>query len=172
VIVGYDDSAWRRTIGFGGGLWAAGEFSEVWEAQSLAPKPGPAALCYFLGGRQVDAAASVETAELARRFTIAARRVLPGLPAPNGRLRRTHWAEDPLTRGAYSRFAPGQLTRFASLFAVETPGEAARPAQAGPLLFAGEHISDAFAGFMNGALQTGRIAAQSLLAQGATRAAA
>jgi len=172
VIVGYDDSAWRRTIGFGGGLWAAGEFSEVWEAQSLAPAPGPAALCYFLGGRQVDAAASVETAVLAQRFTEAARRLLPGLPAPNGRLRRTRWTDDPLTRGAYSRFAPGQLTRFASLFAVETPGEAARPAQAGPVLFAGEHISDAFAGFMNGALQTGRIAAQALLAQGAHRAAA
>jgi monoamine oxidase len=172
VIVGYDESAWRRTIGFGGGLWAAGEFSEVWEAQSLAPAPGPAALCYFLGGRQVDAAASVDAAELARRFTAAARRVLPGLPAPNGRVRRTHWTDDPLTRGAYSRFAPGQLTRFASLFAVESPGAAARPAQAGPLLFAGEHISDAFAGFMNGALQTGRIAAQALLAQGANRAAA
>src|SRR6185437_7174245 len=69
VIVGYDSAPWRRTIGFGGGLWAAGEFAEVWDAQSLAPGPGPAALCYFLGGRQVDAAASVETAELARRFT-------------------------------------------------------------------------------------------------------
>jgi monoamine oxidase len=172
LIVGYDNSAWRRTIGFGGGLWATGEFSEVWEAQSLAPAPGPAALCYFLGGRQVDAAASVDAMVLARRFTLAARRVLPGLPAPNGRVRRTRWADDPLTQGAYSRFAPGQLTRFASLFAVETPGEALRPAQAGPLLFAGEHISDAFAGFMNGALQTGRIAASALLAEGAHRAAA
>ena len=172
VIVGYDAAPWRRTIGFGGGLWAAGEFAEVWDAQSLAPRPGPAALCYFLGGRQVDAAASVETAELARRFTIAARRVLPGLPAPNGRVRRTRWHEDPFTRGAYSRFAPGQLTRFASLFAVETAGEPARAPQAGPLLFAGEHISDAFAGFMNGALQTGRIAAGALLAERAARAAA
>jgi monoamine oxidase len=172
VIVGYDQPAWRHTIGFGGGVWAAGEFSEAWEAQSLAPAPGPAALCYFLGGRQVDAAASVETAELARRFTAAARRVLPGLPAPNGRLRRTRWTDDPLTRGAYSRFAPGQLTRFASLFAVEAAGEAPRAPQAGPLIFAGEHISDAFAGFMNGALQTGRIAALALLSEGAARAAA
>jgi monoamine oxidase len=40
------------------------------------------------------------------------------------------------------------------------------------LLFAGEHMSDAFAGFMNGALQTGRIAASAILAQGAQRAAA
>lgn len=172
IIVGYDNSAWRRTIGFGGGVWAAGDFSEAWEAQSLAPAPGPAALCYFLGGRQVDAAASVDASLLAQRFTVAARRVLPGLPAPNGRVRRTRWTDDPLTRGAYSRFAPGQLTRFASLFAVETPGEALRPAQAGPLLFAGEHMSDAFAGFMNGALQTGRIAASAILAQGAQRAAA
>jgi monoamine oxidase len=52
------------------------------------------------------------------------------------------------------------------------PGEAVRPAQAGPILFAGEQVSDAFSGFMNGALQTGRIAAQALLAQGANRAAA
>jgi monoamine oxidase len=172
IIVGYDDPAWRHTIGFAGGLWAAREFSEVWDAQSLAPGPGPAALCYFLGGRQVDAAASVDASELARRFTLAARRVLPGLPAPNGRVRRTRWAEDPLTRGAYSRFLPGQLTRFASLFAAETPGAPPRAPQAGPLIFAGEHISDAFAGFMNGALQTGRIAAEALLAQGAERAAA
>ena len=172
LIVGYDSSPWRRTIGFGGGIWAAGEFSEVWEAQSLAPAPGPAALCYFLGGNQVAAAASADSAELARRFTAAARRVLPGLPAPNGRVRRTRWTDDPLTRGAYSAFAPGQLTRFASLFAVETEGAPPRAPQAGPLYFAGEHISDAFAGFMNGALQTGRIAAEALLAEGAQRTAA
>ena len=67
---------------------------------------------------------------------------------------------------------PGQLTRFASLFAVETSGAPARAPRAGPLLFAGEHISDAFAGFMNGALQTGRIAAEALLAEGANRTAA
>ena len=71
-----------------------------------------------------------------------------------------------------SRFTPGQLTRFASLFAVEAPGAPAHAPQAGPLLFAGEHISDAFAGFMNGALQTGRIAAEALLAERAQRAAA
>ena len=172
VIVGYDNSAWRRTVGFGGALWAAGEFSAAWEAVSLAPAPGPAALCYFLGGNQVEAARSVESAELARRFTAVARRGLPGLPAPNGIVRRTRWTQDPLTQGSYSRFAPGQLTRFASLFSVEPESGGARAARAGPLLFAGEHISDAFAGFMNGALQTGRIAAQAVLAERAARAAA
>ena len=172
VIVGYDDSTWRRTIGFSGAVWAAGRFSAIWEAASLAPAPGPAALCFFLGGNQVDAARSVESAELARQFSEIARRVLPGLPEPNGRVRRTRWVDDPLTRGAYSRFAPGQLTRFASLFAMESETGPAQVPQAGPLLFAGEHLSEAFTGFMNGAVQTGRMAAEAILAPAEIRRAA
>ena len=37
--------------------------------------------------------------------------------------------------------------------------------RAGPLLFAGEWLSDAFPGYMNGAVQTGRIAAEAVLAE-------
>ena len=33
----------------------------------------------------------------------------------------------------------------------------------GPLVFAGEHLSDAWPGFMNGGAQTGRLAAQAVL---------
>lgn len=171
VIVGYDTPAWRRTLGFGGTLWAKGQFSAGWDAVSLAPTPGRGAFCYYLGGNEVGAASSVETAELARRFTAIARRALPGLPAPNGLYRRTRWTDDPLTRGSYVAFAPGQLSRFASLFAIEEDGRLQVP-QAGPVFFAGEYISDAWPAYMNGALQTGRIAAQALLAQRAQRRAA
>jgi monoamine oxidase len=172
VIVGYDDSGWRPTIGFAGAVWGAGPFSAIWEAASLAPAPGPAALCFFLGGKQVDAARQAESAELAKRFSDIARRLLPGLPQPNGRIRRTRWADDPLTKGAYSCFAPGQVTRFASLFAMESGTGPAQVPRTGPLLFAGEHLSEEFTGFMNGALQTGRIAAESLLAPAEVRRAA
>jgi monoamine oxidase len=171
VIVGYDIPAWRRTLGFGGALWAKGQFSAAWDAVSLAPAPGPGAFCYYLGGNEVAAASAVETAELARRFTAIARRALPGLPAPNGRYRRTRWTDDPLNKGSYVAFAPGQLSRFASLFAIEEDGRLQVP-QAGPVVFAGEYISDAWPAYMNGALQTGRIAAQALIAQRARRAAA
>jgi monoamine oxidase len=172
VIVGYDESAWRQTIGFSGAVWAAGRFSAIWEAVSLAPAPGPAALCFFLGGNQVDAARSLESAALARDFSDIARRALPGLPQPNGRVRRTRWAEDPLTKGAYSRFAPGQLSRFASLFAIESETGPVQVPRAGPLLFAGEHLSEEHTGFMNGAVQTGRIAAEAILAPAEVRRAA
>jgi monoamine oxidase len=170
VIVGYDDQAWRRTIGFGGAVWAARDFSAIWDAVSTSPQPGSGALCYFLGGDQVAAAADVPTADLAARFTAAARRVLPGLPGPNGRVRRTRWCDDPLTGGAYVNFSPGQLTRYGALLAVEEEGEV-RPAAAGPLLLAGEWLSDAWPGYMNGALQTGRLAAEAALAPAAAMAA-
>jgi monoamine oxidase len=170
LIVGYDAQPWRRRPGFGGAIWAARGFSEVWDAASMAPAPGPGALCYFLGGDQVDAAASVPMAELAARFTAAARRVVPGLPEPNGRVRRTRWCDDPLTRGAYANFRPGQLSRFGSLLTVEEEGEV-RASRAGPLLFAGEWLSDAWPGYMNGAVQTGRIAAEAALESAAALAA-
>jgi len=170
LIVGYDSQPWRRSPGFGGAIWAARHFSEVWDAASMAPAPGPGALCYFLGGAQVDAVAGVANRELAARFTAAARRVIPGLPEPNGRIRRTRWGEDPLTRGAYANFLPGQLTRFASLFTIEEEGRV-RASQAGPLLFAGEWLSVDWPGFMNGAVQTGRIAAEAALAPAAALAA-
>ena len=170
VIVGYDDQGWRRRIGFGGAVWAAGDYSAIWDAASTSPKPGSGALCFFLGGDQVDAAASASTADLAARFTASARRVLPGLPDPNGRVRRTRWCDDPLTGGAYVNFRPGQLTRFGSLLAIEEEGEV-RAARAGPLLIAGEWVSDAWPGFMNGAIQTGRLAAEAALAPAAALAA-
>ncbi|MGQ0588365.1 MAG: flavin monoamine oxidase family protein [Sphingosinicella sp.] len=163
VIVGYDRPAWRGRMGFGGALWSAGDFSAVWDAVSLAPAPGPGALCYFLGGDQVDAARGATMAELAARFSASARRVVPSLPAPNGIHRRTRWCEDPLTRGAYVNYRPGQLSRFASLMTVEEDGEV-RASGAGPVQFAGEWLSDAFPGYMNGAVQTGRLAAEATLA--------
>jgi monoamine oxidase len=70
---------------------------------------------------------------------------------------------DPLTRGAYANFRPGQFTRFGGLLTIEEEG-AVRASQAGPLLFAGEWLSHAWQGYMNGAVQTGRIAAEAALA--------
>jgi monoamine oxidase len=93
-----------------------------------------------------------------------------------GEALRTEWHRDPLTGGAYSTWAPGQLTQFAGLLWYEDEGgQAVQQARDGRILFAGEHVSDAWSGYMNGAAQTGRLAAQTLIAelsQPRTRAAA
>ncbi len=63
------------------------------------------------------------------------------------------WARDEFTKGAYANYRPGQW------FGV-------RPHLAKPhikVLFAGEHLSDDWQGFMEGAIETGEAAAESLI---------
>lgn len=165
VIAGYDAQPWRRTLGDAGALWSPTGFSAAWDAASTGPRPagGPGALTWFLGGGQVDVAALASASDLAGRFTAAGRAAVPGLPEPNGRFRRTQWHKDPLSKGAYINFRPGQLTRFASLLSVEGEGKV-RASSADPIFFAGEWLSDAWPGYMNGAVQTGRLAADAAAA--------
>jgi monoamine oxidase len=94
---------------------------------------------------------------------VIARAAIPALPAPNGKLRRTAWWRDPLSRGAYVNFRPGQLMRFAPLLTREA-GRQSTASRSGNILFAGEWVSDEWPGYMNGAAQTGRIAADAVIA--------
>jgi len=172
VIVGYHDPVWRKVIGAAGTLWAPGPFSEAWDAASCEDPPGTAgAFTYFLGGDQVAAARALDSATLAQAFTSAAQSVLPDQLEPNGRVRRTAWCIDPLSKGSYVNFRPGQLTRFGDLLSLEENGKA-RASQSGPIIFAGEWLSDAWPGYMNGAAQTGRIAADAAMAPVEARAGA
>lgn len=169
LIAGYDRASWRKAIGASGAFWSASGFSEAWDAASQAPVgEGPGALTYFLGGSQV-AEAGADGRALAAQFSALVRHGDPALAEPNGKLRRTRWCDDPLTKGSYANFRPGQLTRFGGLLTLEEDGKA-RPSAAGPIAFAGEWLSDAWPGYMNGAVQTGRIAADAVLAS--VRAAA
>ena len=79
-------------------------------------------------------------------------------------VRRTRWCDDPLTKGAYINYRPGQITRFGGLMTVEEEGGEVRASGFGPVQFAGEWLSDAWPGYMNGAVQTGRLAAEAVLA--------
>jgi len=61
-------------------------------------------------------------------------------------------------------FRPGQLTRFGELIWVEGADAERHRALPGRIQFAGEHLSDAYPGYMNGGAQTGRLAAEAILA--------
>jgi monoamine oxidase len=163
LVVGYDSQPWRTVFGGGGALWSATGFSEGWDARSGPGREGAGALGFLLGGGQADAEAGQTTQALAARFTAIARAAIPALPAPNGKLRRTAWWRDPLSRGAYVNFRPGQLMRFAPLLTREA-GKTSTASRSGNILFAGEWVSDEWPGYMNGAAQTGRIAADAVIA--------
>jgi monoamine oxidase len=158
---------WEKPIGRGGEIWETTRRSPValgWDG-GVRPAPGPGSTwTWFLGGDQV-AAAEGSPSVLAKRFAAQVESGIPGMGATTGAARRTAWCRDPQTMGAYVNFRPGQLTRFGRLIWTETDGAASTPVGAGPVHFAGEHLSDAYPGYMNGGAQTGRLAAQAIIAQ-------
>ena len=80
--------------------------------------------------------------------------VFPGASAHYaGKTAIMHWPSQPFTLGSYVCYRPGQYTSIA--------GAEAEPV--GRLFFAGEHCGGEFSGFMNGAAQSGRDAAEAVI---------
>lgn len=167
LIAGYNGRPWRRDGVFALEAWTDGPAPAVWDA-TLRQSDNPAAgLAYYFGADGVDALAEQRSAVSAAAWMGGL--LVPAVPGlgdfslPNPL--RTNWSRDPYSRGAYSSFAPGVYTAFADYMWHE--GEAGN-AHSGPafgrLAFIGEHLSADFYGFMNGAAQTGRLAAERLLA--------
>lgn len=163
---------WEGVFGRGGELWqtdhAAGA-SLGWDgtvrASATAGSGTGGVWTWFTGGAEVAAADAGTARDQALKFAKLANPTVPGMTAATGpTVRRTQWHKDPFTMGGYVNYRPGQLTRFAELIWTETNGIASQPLAASPVWFAGEHLSDAFPGYMNGGAQTGRLAAQAVVA--------
>jgi monoamine oxidase len=159
---------WEAPMGRGGELWQTDRdlgSSLGWDA-GIRPATGPGSVwTWFTGGSETVDADTGTPREQALKFARAAERAVPGMTAATGQtVRRTQWHKDPFTMGGYVNYRPGQLTKFAELIWTETGGVASSPLGAGPVWFAGEHLSDAYPGYMNGGAQTGRLAAQAIVA--------
>jgi monoamine oxidase len=159
-------AAWSGVTGVGGEVWQTQDsgYASAWDGSVRDAGRVDPVWTWFLGGEQVAADGAAD--RTARRFAALSEAAIPGLAAATGQgpYRRTGWHRDPLTLGAYCNYAPGQLTRFARLLSIESEDPAAhRPSRAGNIYFAGEHLSDAYPGYMNGAAQTGRMAAEAIV---------
>lgn len=167
ILAAADSPRWREAIGGGGDVWhasARGSWASGWDG-SVPGAEGPPVWTWYLGGDATDDRDPAQT--LAARYASDARVALGDLAAAcaDAPVRRTAWHRDPLIGGSYGSYPPGHLTHFGSLLWME--GDDGRAIQSAPALgrviFAGEHLSDAFPGYMNGGAQTGRLAAQAIL---------
>jgi monoamine oxidase len=167
LLAGFARRAWRQPAGFVGEAWTDFGCSEMWDGSQRQTERTDGALTYFLGGREVDAIAGrpATDAMVGREFTRRLDAMVSGAAAAaTDRYASTDWTRNPWTRGAYTSFRPGQYTRFGDFLWVESDDPAQQQqVRVGKLLFAGEHVSDEYYGFMNGAAQTGRLAAQAVL---------
>ena len=167
VLGGFAHRVWRRPDGFVGEAWTDLGFSEVWDASRHQAERPDGALTFFLGAEETTVLAARERDAASRglAFTKRLDTLLPGLEAAaTGRWLRTAWSRDPNAQGAYTSYAPGQLSTFGALRWQESPDPAERhEVRFGDLLFAGEHLSADYFGYMNGGAQTGRLAADSVI---------
>ena len=123
-------------------------------------QPGtPGILCSYAIGDKADDLASEDdgmvmtwiTEDVARAFRL--KRGLSVTPRPI-RSKKQPWQRDPMAGGAYAFYRPGQW--FDLLPKLSRPFNRVR--------FAGEHLSEEWQGFMEGAVETGEAAANALIA--------
>lgn len=161
----YRARPWAQTpMGPAGSTWDLSDkaaFGETWEC-TMGQSGAGGTLTWYFGGDQVNGVKD----RLAIRATVEAAvgeamGDLKGAASPDSIV--TGWLDDPFTRGAYTNFRPGQFVKYGGLLWLEENGAATQVARSGPIFFAGEHVSDAWPGFMNGGAQTGRLAAQAVI---------
>lgn len=120
-----------------------------WIATGVGERPMPVVSCFAGSPAALERLAVADGPEAWLESLAALRPELALEPA--GAVLST-WDDDPWAGAAYSISPPPELT-------------AALAAPVGPLAFAGEHLGGAFNGLMEGAIRSGRRAAEELLAR-------
>src|SRR6266542_3312760 len=131
-----------------------GAFQTSWEATRAQVGPAGILNC-FSGGSTATRAGEGETDERAREALADLERALPGLSSLwNGRAIRNAWERYPWTLGSFSLLKPGQYTTLNGVL----------HEREGNVHVAGEHTSEDWSGYLNGAVDSGQRAAKEVAA--------
>ncbi|MBM3834124.1 MAG: twin-arginine translocation signal domain-containing protein [Verrucomicrobia bacterium] len=153
VMLGFHKRIWRD-LKYSGNIFTDEPYQLAWDNSRLQPGTAGGLTCYS-GGRLALTAGQGTPSDQAKRLLPGVEKAFPGVSAThNGKVERFDWPRFPWTKGSYACYKPGQWTTIA--------GSEIKPVK--NLFFAGEHCSTDFQGFMNGAAETGRGAAESILA--------
>jgi monoamine oxidase len=150
--LGFKTRHWN-TLGCNADTYADTGFQSTWEVTRA--QPGTAGILVdYTGGTIGDSFGSGTPTTRAKQFLGQIEPVLPGLTKQwDGRATVDYWAAYPWTRGSYSYYKPGQYHGFGG----------AEPEISGACHFCGEHTTQDFQGYLNGAVSTGERAAAEVL---------
>jgi monoamine oxidase len=152
LFVGTTGRPWRDA-GFNGECFTDEAFQLCWDNAQLQAGDGGGLTLYSGGAAGLTVGEGTPESQAARLLP-GVERAFPGTTAAqNGRVSRFHWPTHPFTLASYACYRPGQWTTVA--------GAEIKPV--GRLFFAGEHCSYDYQGYMNGAAETGRRAAEAVL---------
>lgn len=154
LMVGFNNRPWR-TLGYRGYAFTNNSFQNGWDNSELqAPNSGGYTI-YTGGTTGVNLGVGSAQSQLNIHLP-GLEQVFPGCTTNlNGKVARMHWPTAPFVKASYACYKTGQFSTIAG-------AEAKRVDR---LFFAGEHCSLNYQGFMNGAAETGRKAAQKIIAE-------
>ena len=147
------NSRFWRDQGCTGETYSDRGYQNTWEVSRAQPGTS-GVLVNYTGGTLGLNANKGTPAQAAATFLKQVEPVLPGATAQwNGKVVRDYWTGYAWTKGSYSYWKAGQYTRFSG----------AEKEQSGTCHFAGEHTSQDFQGYLQGAVETGQRAANEIL---------
>ncbi|MEB3211562.1 MAG: FAD-dependent oxidoreductase [Leptolyngbyaceae bacterium] len=156
LITAYGDRPWANQYGSTASLFTDAGFQNTWEASQSTYSQGRASLITnYTGGGHGLKLEHMTSREAAREFVAQFNQIFPGVATVHydRPARVTSWNQDPFSKGSYSCYRVGDWTRFYN----------AAAERVGNLFFVGEHCSWEYAGYMEGACETGELAALEIL---------
>ncbi|NOU74455.1 NAD(P)-binding protein [Paenibacillus sp. LMG 31458] len=137
------------------GAFVSDAYQDTWEA-TRGQTGQSGIMVSFTGGNRGNSFGSGSVNSHAQDFLQLIEHDLPGLSAKwNGKAKLDYWPGYKWTKGSYSCYKVGQYTKFRGIL-----GE-----PEGNCFFAGEHTSLQFQQFLNGAVETGNLAANKVLSR-------
>ncbi|MCC6410373.1 MAG: FAD-dependent oxidoreductase [Saprospiraceae bacterium] len=150
LLLGFNERIWRNK-GYSGYLFH-NRIQNGWDNSQLqTDNAGPGGYTVFLGGKEgvgLTNNASVPYVDELDKVFMGAK------AAYNGKSSVFNWSTNPLSMGSYAAYGVGQWTTISG----------AESETVGKVFFAGEHCSSDYQGYMNGGAESGRVAAEAILA--------
>ncbi len=148
-MIGMNSKPWRKA-GWQGYSFNDLSFGCGWDSSQMQSDQS-GSFTVFGGGLFEQEIANNTEAELIEKIVPALETMYPGATAAyTGKKFKYCWSKNPWSKAGYSSFKKGQWSTLA--------GWEAQPV--GNIYFAGEHTSLEFQGYMNGAAETGKVAAE------------
>jgi monoamine oxidase len=154
VHVQFNSRFWRDQ-GCTGETYSDTGYQNTWEASRAQPGASGILVWYTGGNPGVAVGSGSVQTQVTKNFLPQIEPVLPGATAQwNGKATRDYWTGYQWTKGSYSYWQTGQYTRFSG----------AEKERSNNCHFCGEHTSQDFQGYLQGAVETGERAASEILA--------
>lgn len=152
LFLGFKKRVWR-SYGHSAYMFSNADIQTGWDNSQLQPGTTGGFTVYQGGLKGLQLGNGTPQTQ-APKFVAQLNQMWPGCAAAyTGVAQRMHWPEHPFTKGSYACYKVGQYTTVR--------GAEIKPV--GNLFFAGEHCSSYYQGFMNGAAETGRMAAEAVV---------